>query len=157
MRMKKSMEKGLQGDERERPGIGSGDGEIEEENTESRHPVSPSPTPPVQTKPKYGTWMLVTKKANPAPAGNNNRQTRKDSHGTANRGNQFGILADMHEDSAPHTKKNNTDKNKQKSGSKSGSNGKASTPRNNPHIPASSQQPTTATLHVVWWSSELGR
>ncbi|XP_031126652.1 uncharacterized protein LOC116028935 [Ipomoea triloba] len=101
------------------------------EATESRQTESPSPTPPVQTKPRYGTWMLVTKKAKPAPVGNNNCHARNDSHGTANRGNQFGVLVDMHEHSVPHTNKNSTEKSKHKSGSKSGSKGKAPIPRNN--------------------------
>nr|GMC97933.1 filament-like plant protein 4 [Ipomoea batatas] len=91
--------------------------------------------------------MLVTKKVKSAPPGNNNRYTKKGSHGTANRGNQFGVLADMHEDSAPHTNKNNTEKSRPISGSKSGSKGKAPIPRNNSQIPASSLQPATTVLH----------
>nr|GMD39128.1 LINE-type retrotransposon LIb DNA [Ipomoea batatas] len=63
---------------------------------------SPTPTPPVQEKRRYGTWMLITKKSKPGDAVRNSQQSRKETNiTTASRSNQFGILADVQEYGEP--------------------------------------------------------
>nr|GLL26571.1 hypothetical protein Itr_chr05CG05690 [Ipomoea trifida] len=65
--------------------------------------------------------MLVTKKSKPGDTVKNTRQTKKDSNvPTTSRGNQYSLLADIPDDSAPTTHRQHTDK---KSGSSSGKNG----------------------------------
>lgn len=73
--------------------------------TESaQQPAPPSSSPTTQVKPRYGSWMLVTKKAKPVETIKNTRQPRKDVNNiTASRGNQYEILADIPEQQVPVT------------------------------------------------------
>nr|GMC51002.1 hypothetical protein Iba_chr01cCG2150 [Ipomoea batatas] len=59
--------------------------------------------------------MLVTKKSKPGDTVKNTRHPIKDSNiSTANRGNQYSLLADAQEDSEPTVHRQQTDKNKSK-------------------------------------------
>nr|GMC93160.1 LINE-type retrotransposon LIb DNA [Ipomoea batatas] len=114
---------------------------------DTRHPEPPSTTPTTQTRPKYGTWILVTKKAKPPAAVNNTRYTRKDNNVAATRGNQFGILTNTNEiDRTLARNNNNADKRKPKPGAKSGSKGKSPLPNNNPQAASPPQQPVNTTV-----------
>nr|GMD51966.1 LINE-type retrotransposon LIb DNA [Ipomoea batatas] len=77
-----------------------------------------SPTPPTTTapaKPRYGSWMLVSRKEKPAPTGKNQRQNKKAEKTMANRGNQYSVLADIHDNGEPLTNRNSSEKDKSKS------------------------------------------
>ncbi|XP_031101801.1 uncharacterized protein LOC116005700 [Ipomoea triloba] len=86
------------------------------ETSNNQQTQTPTPPPQVQEKRRFGTWMLVTKKSKPGDTVKNTRHSRKDSNiSTVNRGNQYSLLADIHEDSEPTVHRQQTDKNKSKS------------------------------------------
>ncbi|XP_031096935.1 uncharacterized protein LOC116001187 [Ipomoea triloba] len=93
--------------------------------------ASPSPTSPLwQVKPRYETWMLVTKKLRPVSEGKNPRQPRKEANSSVTSGNQFDALADMRETGSPPTNRSKADKNKSKPGPNHGTKGKSPVPSN---------------------------
>nr|GMD48589.1 hypothetical protein Iba_chr10fCG7800 [Ipomoea batatas] len=56
--------------------------------------------------------MLVTKKSKPGDTGKNTRNSRKVSNTpSVNHGNQYSLLADIHEDSEPTINRQHADKN----------------------------------------------
>ncbi|XP_031112018.1 uncharacterized protein LOC116015991 [Ipomoea triloba] len=121
-------------------------GDSSPEADAARQPETPTPAPMAQPRPKYGTLMLVTKKAKPPAAVNNSRNTRKDSSVSAARGNQFSILSNINDMGRTATRSNNTDKRKSKPGPKSGLKGKSLLPVNSPQAAAPPSQPVTTTV-----------
>nr|GME01686.1 LINE-type retrotransposon LIb DNA [Ipomoea batatas] len=90
------------------------------------------PSSQVQEKRRFGAWMLVTKKSNQNDTVRNMRQPRKESNvPTTNRGNQYGLLADLHEndDLTIHRKK--ADNGKSNYVPRQASKGKQSSSSNN--------------------------
>nr|GMD63257.1 trehalose-phosphate phosphatase A-like isoform X1 [Ipomoea batatas] len=95
-----------------------------------------------QEKRRYRTWMLVTKKSKPGDSVKNTRQARKDPNlPAANRGNQYGLLADIHEDNEPTNHRQRTDKGKSKTMPRQTSRGKHPIPP----APPQPQPPPTVT------------
>nr|GLL30102.1 hypothetical protein Itr_chr06CG19240 [Ipomoea trifida] len=67
------------------------------------------------TKPRYGSWMLVTRKEKPAPPIRNHRQNKGSEKSAPNRGNQYSVLVDIHDNGEPPINRNSSEKRKSKS------------------------------------------
>nr|GMD47167.1 hypothetical protein Iba_chr10eCG10300 [Ipomoea batatas] len=97
--------------------------------------------------------MLVTKKSKPGDSVKNTRQSRKDPNiPAANRGNQYGLLVDIHEDNEPTNHRQRTDKGKSKTMPRQASRGKHPTPPvplqpRPPHTVATSNPSANTHLH----------
>nr|GMC46537.1 non-specific lipid-transfer protein 1-like [Ipomoea batatas] len=67
-------------------------------------------------KPRYGSWMLVTKKKKSASMINAHHQNKKLTTTMPRRENQFNALADNHNSGEPPKNQRNSDKGKSKAG-----------------------------------------
>nr|GMD60030.1 LINE-type retrotransposon LIb DNA [Ipomoea batatas] len=77
--------------------------------------TSTAATMSAPSKPRYGSWMLVTRKEKPAPPIRNHRQNKGSEKSAPNRGNQYSVLADIHDNGEPPINRNSSEKRKSKS------------------------------------------
>nr|GME11507.1 LINE-type retrotransposon LIb DNA [Ipomoea batatas] len=77
-------------------------------------------------KPRYGSWMLVTRKEkSTSQQVKNPRQNKKPSNPVPSRGNQFNVLADNHDLGESQMTQKNTEKNTARTGAGQRSKGKS--------------------------------
>ncbi|XP_031111916.1 uncharacterized protein LOC116015889 [Ipomoea triloba] len=105
------------------------------ERDETQQPPTPSPTPTssppaVAERPRYGSWMLVTRKPRNYNQNNNHQQAKQSQPNAKSNHNRFQALANNKERSTPN--KSSSNKGKQPAQAGGNGKGKSSSPMNPP-------------------------